>query len=77
MRGIQWTLRCIDERRSVLGASPRFLGSGDWEPFAFEVDAPARCPGQVLQLEPVGLNEGTTFVSGKAWFDDLRANRTN
>jgi hypothetical protein len=77
VRGIQWTLRCIDERRSALGVSPRFLGSGDWETFAFEVDVPARCPGQVLQLEPVGLNEGTTFVSGKAWFDDLRATRTN
>jgi len=77
VRGIQWALRCADERRSVLGVSPRFLGAGDWEPFAFEVDVPARCSGQVLQLEPVGLNEGTTFVMGKAWFDDLRATRTN
>jgi hypothetical protein len=77
VRGIQWALRCADERRSVLGVSPRFLGAGDWEPFAFEVDVPARCSGQVLQLEPAGLNEGTTFVMGKAWFDDLRATRTN
>ena len=30
-----------------------------------------------LQLEPVGLHEGTTFVSGRAWFDELRIARVD
>ena len=74
VRGIQWALRCADAAAAApaLGVSARFLGSGDWERFAFAVDVPTRCPGQVLQLEPVGLHEGTTYVAGKSWFDDLR-----
>lgn len=78
VRGIQWSLRCAAEPRgAALGASQRFLGSGEWERFAFGATVPASCAGQVLQLEPAGLNEGTTFVSGKAWFDELRLARVD
>jgi len=79
VRGIQWTLRCAGEAAAAppLGVSPRFLGSGDWQRFAFPVDVPPRCAGQVLQLEPVGLHEGTTYVAGKAWFDNLRLARAH
>jgi hypothetical protein len=78
VRGIQWSLRCAGEPRSApLGASPRFVGSGEWQRFAFGVEVPARCAGQVLQLEPSGLYEGTTYVTGKAWFDGLRLARSN
>ena len=77
VRGIQWSARCAGEPRVPLGSSRRFLGSSEWEEFAFRIEVPAGCAGQLLQLEPVGLNEGTVFVSGKAWFDDLRASRVN
>lgn len=78
VRGIQWALRCAAEPRgAALGASPRFLGSGEWERFAFAAEVPASCAGQVLQLEPAGLHEGTTYVSGKAWFDELRLARVD
>lgn len=79
VRGIQWALRCAGAAAAAppLGVSPRFLGSGDWQRFAFPVDVPTRCAGQVLQLEPVGLHEGTTYVTGKAWFDDLRLARAH
>ena len=72
VRGVQWTIRCAAaENAPLLAASERFLGSSEWRGFAVEVVIPAGCPGQVLQLEPVGMNEGTTFLSGTAWFDDL------
>ena len=77
VRGIQWAVRCDPDTREVLGHSQRFVGSGEWEPFAFRVEVPPRCAGQRLQLEPVGMNEGTVFVSGRAWFDDLRISRVN
>ncbi len=79
VRGVHWALRCASGAATAppLGVSARFLGSGDWQRFAFPVDVPSRCAGQVLQLEPVGLNEGTTYVAGKAWFDDLRLAHAN
>jgi len=71
-RGLRWVLRCAaDPKLAVIGASERFLGSGDWESFAFDVDIAPGCAGQLLRLEPVGLEEGTTFLSGSAWFDDM------
>ena len=45
------------------------------DPGPFEAVVPEGCPGQVLQLEPVGMDEGTTFLAGTAWFDDLRLTR--
>ena len=74
VRGLQWALRCVgrDGRSPMIAASERFLGSSEWRRFAFEAEVPEGCPGQVLQLEPVGLNEGTTYLAGTAWFDDLR-----
>jgi hypothetical protein len=77
VRGVHWTLRCSGEKGAQLGATPRLLGSSEWERFNVAVQVPGQCVGQVLQLEPVGLAEGTIFVSGKAWFDDLRIARVN
>ena len=72
-RGVQWIVRCgSDEKMAVIGSSERFLGSSEWRRFAFDVDVPAACAGQILQLEPVGMNQGTTFLAGTVWFDDLR-----
>jgi hypothetical protein len=69
-RGVQWVVRCAGDGRQV-AASERFLGSRGWGEFAFDVDIPVACAGQVLQLEAVGVEQGTTFLSGVAWFDDL------
>lgn len=77
VRGVQWVLRCASDAPDALGASPRFMGSTQWERFAFDFEVPAACQGQLLQLEPAGLREGTTFVSGRAWFDELRVARAH
>ena len=72
-RGVQWTLRCVKEGKAlpVLAASERFLGSSEWRRFSFEIAVPADCPGQVVQLEPVGMAEGAVYLAGSAWFDEL------
>jgi hypothetical protein len=77
VRGLQWVMRCVEKGGTLrtLGATERFLGSSEWRAFASEVQIPDGCPGQVLQLEPVGLTEGTTYLAGTAWFDDLRLTR--
>jgi len=77
VQGIQWIVRCAGAASPPLGASQRFVGSGEWQPFSFAVQVPHGCRGQLLQLQPVGLGEATTFVSGKAWFDDLRLARAD
>lgn len=77
VRGLHWLVRCVEKGGSLrtLGNTERFLGSSEWRSFATEVQVPDGCAGQVLQLEPVGLNEGTTYLAGTAWFDDLRLTR--
>ena len=76
VRGLQWTVRCAARPGTPrLGTSERFLGSGEWRRFAFDVTVPADCAGQVLQLEPVGFGEGTVYLAGTAWFDELRLER--
>ena len=75
-RGIQWALRCVKEGKpqvpAPLAASERFAGSSEWRRFSFDVSIPADGPGQLLQLEPVGIyTEGIVYLAGAAWFDDL------
>ena len=72
-RGVQWTMRCVKggQPQAVLAASERFVGSSEWRRFSYEVSVPADCPGQVVQLEPVGAAEGTVYLAGLAWFDEL------
>jgi hypothetical protein len=72
-RGVQWTVRCIEagRPRAPIGASERFTGSSEWRRFTFEIEVAPGCAGQVLQLEPVGADEGPAFVGGAVWFDDL------
>jgi hypothetical protein len=76
-RGVQWVVRCsaAGKPRASIGASERFTGSSEWRRFIFEVDVPAGCRGQVLQLEPVGADEGPAFLGGTVWFDDLLLRR--
>jgi len=78
VRGLQWTLRCAGNEGGAgraLASTERFVGGNEWRAFDTPVSIPADCAGQVLQLEPVGLGEGTTYVAGSAWFDDLRLTR--
>lgn len=74
VRGVQWTLRCAgrDGASRPLAASERFLGSSEWRRFQFEAVVPESCRGQVLRLEPAGFEEGTTYLAGTVWFDELR-----
>jgi hypothetical protein len=73
VRGIQWIVRCgMEARGPGIASSERFMGAGPWRGFAVAVTVPASCPGQVLSLEPAGMGEGATYVSGIAWFDELR-----
>jgi hypothetical protein len=76
-RGIHWTLRCVEAGRpqAVFASSERFLGSSEWRRFSVEVRVAGSCPGQLLQLEPVGDDGAVAFVSGAAWFDELRLRR--
>jgi hypothetical protein len=71
-RGIRWTVRCVaaGKPQEAIAASHRFTGSSDWERFAFEVEVPRSCQGQVLQLEPVD-ETGAVYLGGVSWFDDL------
>lgn len=76
-RGVHWTVRCMESGKpqGVIASSERFLGSSEWRRFAMELLIAHACPGQVLQLEPVGDDGALAFVSGNAWFDDLRVRR--
>ena len=73
VRGAQWVVRCVSagKPQAVLAASERFIGSSEWRRFEFELVVPASCRGQVLQLEPAGVDEGTIYLDGAIWFDDL------
>jgi hypothetical protein len=76
-RGVQWTLRCVNggKPRAAIAASERFTGSSEWRRFVFDIEVPADCRGQVLQLEPAGADDGPAFVGGTVWFDDLLLRR--
>jgi hypothetical protein len=76
-RGVQWTIRCVDQGRSgaVVASSERFIGSSDWQRFAFDVTIPTQCPGQILQLEPAGPEGSIAFAGGTVWFDELALRR--
>ena len=72
--GAQWTVRCAGEGNGAsapLAASGRFVGSSDWQPFAFDVTIPPGCRGQLLQLETVAPASGPVYLAGTLWFDNL------
>lgn len=77
VRGIHWTVRCLQGGKllGILASSERFLGSGEWRPFSMEVTVGESCRGQVLQLEPAGSEGAVAFVSGTAWFDEIALRR--
>ena len=72
-RGVHWTIRCVEAGRkgAVIAESERFIGSTEWQRFAFEAAIAEDCSGQILQLEPVGPEGSVAFAGGTVWFDDL------
>lgn len=77
VRGIHWTIRCVEQAgpAGIIARSERFVGSSEWRRFSVDVRIGHPCRGQVLQLEPVADDGAVAFVSGTAWFDDLRMRR--
>ena len=72
-RGVHWTIRCVKDGipGAAITTSERFTGSSEWRRFASPLEVTAACPGQLLQLEPVGADESPAYITGAAWFDDL------
>lgn len=72
-RGVHWTIRCVKDGvpGAPIATSERFTGSSEWRRFGSPLAVTAACPGQVLQLEPVGADESAAYITGAAWFDDL------
>jgi hypothetical protein len=72
-RGALWTVRCVNggKVQAPLATSERFVGSSGWQRFSVELAIARTCPGQVLQLESAGADEGITYLAGTVWFDDL------
>ena len=72
-RGVLWTVRCVREgvAGAAIASSERFTGSSEWRSFSAPVDIEPSCRGQILQLEPMGVEESAAYVTGAAWFDDL------
>jgi hypothetical protein len=77
VRGVHWTVQCVapDGKPRAAAQSQPFIGTEAWQPFAFEIRIDRECVGQVLRLEPVGLGQGTVFLAGEAWFDEMRLRR--
>lgn len=77
LKGVHWTLRCVEKGNPgrMIAASERFLGSSEWRRFAMELRVGAECPGQLLQLEPVAEEGSVAFVAGVVWFDDMAIRR--
>lgn len=77
LRGVHWTVRCVRDGKpqGVIAASERFLGSSEWRRFTAELRVAESCDGQLLRLEPVAEEGTVAFVSGTAWFDELRIER--
>lgn len=69
--GLKWLVRCLQPTAKVLGESDRFLGSNEWEEFAFELEVPASCVLQELLLVSAGTRAFERKTTGEVWFDRL------
>ena len=71
-RGLQWRVDCNAGASGTLGESEVFGGTGDWRSFAFDINVPAGCIGQVLSLNSVGARDVDHEIEGTLWMDALR-----
>ncbi len=74
-RGLQWRVACNAGASGSLGESEAFAGSGDWRSFAFDINVPEGCIGQVLSLNSVGARDVDHEIEGTLWVDALRIER--
>jgi hypothetical protein len=68
-RGIQWTLRCPDQKAIML--SDRYLASSEWHSMAVNFKVPSGCDWQNLALENAAPEESSLGFTGSATFDAL------
>ena len=72
-RGLQWRVVCADDDRRVLAETERVSGTEQWRPFSAVFSVPERaCRAQWLQLTLAARIPAEQYISGQAWYDDLR-----
>ncbi|MCX7064817.1 MAG: hypothetical protein NT024_09755, partial [Proteobacteria bacterium] len=72
-RGLQWRVVCADDDRRVLAETERVSGTEPWQPFSAVFSVPERaCRAQWLQLTLAARIPAEQYISGQAWYDDLR-----
>jgi hypothetical protein len=75
-RGVQWVLRCPDQKAIML--SDRYLASSEWYNTSVSFKVPSGCDWQNLALENALPEEGVTGFTGTVTFDalEIRADTT-
>jgi hypothetical protein len=78
-RGLQWSIRCADNRGSPIGEGPMFVGvARAWTKFEFTFSVPdSKCRAQVLKLALAARSASEQLVSGAVWYDDLQISRVD
>jgi hypothetical protein len=76
-RGLEWRITCAGGGTVPIGKSVMFTGvTPAWKEFEFAFTVPNEdCPAQHLRLELSARSASEQFVSGSAWFDELRVLR--
>ncbi len=69
--GLAWQVSCLSG--SLLGATEPLSGRVPWRSIQADFQVPAAgCPVQRLRLQLVARSDAERWVSGEAWFDDIR-----
>lgn len=73
-RGLRWRFGCIETPWVSIGESEAFIGRvPEWREFSAEFRVPATgCPLQEIELGVDAVSSSDRFVSGTAWFTDLK-----
>jgi len=69
--GLKWIVRCLLPEASIFGESERFLGSGKWRDFSFELQVPDACTAQEIRLVSAGARDFEHKITGGIWFDRM------
>lgn len=70
-KGLTWRLRCLDDKKILLGESSVLNGSSLWVEKHFEVVVPDNCQAQILKLEAASQFAHDQVFKGQIWFDDF------
>lgn len=74
-RGLEWRVYCTSGSSGLLGNSLHLVGAGDWRRFAFTIEVPQECTGQLLRLHSAGNRAVDHELEGGIWFDDIKIKR--